>query len=141
MVFENYLKDLNRIDGEPVEFEWKKFPGFTTLGILEEIQKIMTELRCEPEQSKGRIILMSMYNDIVWRDRGNTENIMNSVTVANDARRFLLGRWSFLGPGSEKKCSDAETGSQQSDRADNREDPQVQHIEIKEVPRSSTLTR
>ena len=35
----------------------------------------------------------------------------------------------------------AETGSQQSDRADDREVPQVQHIEIKEVPRSSTLTR
>ena len=28
---------------------------------------------------------------------------MNSVAVANYARRFLLGRWSFLGPGSEKK--------------------------------------
>ena len=38
-------------------------------------------------------------------------------------------------------CSDTETGSQQSDHAEDREDPQVQHIEIKEVPRSSTLTR
>ena len=28
---------------------------------------------------------------------------MNSVTVANYARRFSRGRWSFLGPGSEKK--------------------------------------
>ena len=28
---------------------------------------------------------------------------MNSVTVANCARRLLLGRWSFWGPGSEKK--------------------------------------
>ena len=34
-----YLKDLTRIDGGPMEFEWKIFPGFTTLGILEEIQK------------------------------------------------------------------------------------------------------
>ena len=34
-----YLKDLNRIDGEPMEFEWKMFPGFTTLGSLEETQK------------------------------------------------------------------------------------------------------
>ena len=33
----NHLKD---IDGKPTEFEWKLFPGFTTLGILEEIQKI-----------------------------------------------------------------------------------------------------
>ena len=31
-------------------------------------------------------------------------------------------------------CSDAETGSQQSDHSEDREDPQVQHIEIKEVP-------
>ena len=44
-----YLKDLNRIDEEPMEFEWKIFPGIATLGILEEIQKIMTELQCEPE--------------------------------------------------------------------------------------------
>ena len=29
----------------------------------------------------------------------------NSVTVANYAHRFPLGRWSFLGPGSEKKWS------------------------------------
>ena len=32
-----YLKDLGRIHGEPLEFEWKNFPGFTTLGIIDEI--------------------------------------------------------------------------------------------------------
>ena len=57
------LKDVNRIDGEPMEFELKIFPGFTTLGILEEIQKIMIKLQCEAEQFEGRIIFMSMYND------------------------------------------------------------------------------
>ena len=31
----NHLKDLNRIDGEPKEFEWKIFPGLTTFGFLE----------------------------------------------------------------------------------------------------------
>ena len=30
-----YLKDLDRIDGEQMEFEWKNFPGFTTLQILD----------------------------------------------------------------------------------------------------------
>ena len=39
-----YLKDLNRIDGEQMELEWKIFPGFTTLGISEEIQKMVTEI-------------------------------------------------------------------------------------------------
>ena len=47
------------------------FPGFTTLRILDEIQKFMTESKCESEQSKGRIIFMSMYDDIDWGKRGN----------------------------------------------------------------------
>ena len=35
-------RESDRIDGEPMEFEWKKFPGFTALQILAEIQKMMT---------------------------------------------------------------------------------------------------
>ena len=89
---------MNRIDGKPMEFEWKIFPGFTTLGILEEIQKIMKDLQCEPEQFKDRIIFTSIYNDIVWREERSAEKCEhNSLTVANYARIFLLGRWSFLG--------------------------------------------
>ena len=59
-------RELDRVHGEPMEFEWKNFPGFSTLKILAEIQNIMTEIQCEPEQLPGRIIFMSMYNDIVW---------------------------------------------------------------------------
>ena len=48
MVFGNTLsQDLDRIDGEPMEFEWKNIPGFT-LGILDEIQQMMTKSKCEP---------------------------------------------------------------------------------------------
>ena len=57
-----YLKDLDRIDGEPMEFEWKHFPGLTSWRILTE----MTESKCEPKQFKRKIIFMPMYNDIVW---------------------------------------------------------------------------
>ena len=32
-----FFSELNRIDGQPKEFEWKIFPGFTTVGILIEI--------------------------------------------------------------------------------------------------------
>ena len=47
---------------------------------------------------------MSMFNDIAWEEKGNTEKCeFNSRTVANYARRFPRGHWSFLGPGSEKK--------------------------------------
>ena len=87
-----------------MKVEWENFQGFITLGFLDEIQKMMTELQCESEQFKGTIIFLSMYNDIEWRERGNKENsIMNSATGTNYARKFLPGRWSFLGPGSEKK--------------------------------------
>ena len=60
----NHFKDMNRIDGMPTEFEWKIFPGFTTLGLLEKMQSLMRDLQCELEHFKDRIIIMSMYNDI-----------------------------------------------------------------------------
>ena len=62
----NYLKELSRIDGMQTEFGWKIVPGFTTLGILEEIQKFMKSIQCEPEHANGRIIFMSMLDDIMW---------------------------------------------------------------------------
>ena len=59
-------KELDRIDGEPMEFGWEYFPGFTTLQILVEIQNTMTAIKCELEQFQGRIIIMPMYNDTSW---------------------------------------------------------------------------
>ena len=95
-----YLKDLDRIDGELMEFEWTIFPGFTTSGIAE-IQKMMAESKCEP---KGMIMFMSMCNDTTRRERGSRENcVANSVKFSEYARKFPQGRWSFLGPGCEKK--------------------------------------
>ena len=64
-----YLKELDRIDGEPMEFEWKNFPGFTALRILTEIQKMMAEFKCESEQIQGRILFMSTYNDVMENSR------------------------------------------------------------------------
>ena len=47
---------------------------------------------------------MSMYNDIDWRKRGNSENcIANAHRVTEYTRRFTRGHWSFPGPGSEQK--------------------------------------
>ena len=36
------------------------FPRFTTLQIFAEIQNMMPDIKCEPEQVQGRIIFMSM---------------------------------------------------------------------------------
>ena len=84
---------------------WEKvFPGIITLGLLEKIQSLMRDQQCEPEHFKDRIIFMSMYNDITWRGKGNTERFENNPqTVSEKARKFPRGHSSFLEPGSEKK--------------------------------------
>ena len=60
----NHFNDMNRMGGMQTEFEWKIFTGITTLGLLEEIQKLMEGFQCEHEHFKDRIIFMSMCNDI-----------------------------------------------------------------------------
>ena len=93
----NYFSELKQIDGKPIEFKWNIF-------ILNKIHKMIGELQCVPADFKGRIICMSMFNDIEWEARGNEESCENnSKRVEEYARRFPRGHWSFLGPGSEKK--------------------------------------
>ena len=58
-------RTLDTIDGEPMEFEWNIFPGFTTLEFVHEVQKFMSKMG-ESEQFQGRIIFTSMFNDIIW---------------------------------------------------------------------------
>ena len=36
---------LDRIDGEPMEFEWNIFPGFTTLQLSHKVQKLLLRLQ------------------------------------------------------------------------------------------------
>ena len=48
----------------------------------------------EPEQFQGRIIFMSMFNDIIDNER---ECIAKTTRVSLFAKRFPARRWSFLG--------------------------------------------
>ena len=94
---------MDTLDGEPMEFEWNIFPGFTTLQFVDEVQKFMSKMG-EPKQFQGRIIFMSMFNGISWGSKDNEqESNAGADLVSICARRCPPGRWSFLGPGSEKK--------------------------------------
>ena len=68
----------------------EKFSGFTTLGVLEEIQ--ISESQCELEHFKGKIIFMSMFNDIVWRERGNIEHRKVYTSTGNISSCFFIWR-------------------------------------------------
>ena len=57
---------------------------------------------------------MSMFNDISWGSQDNKQDCeLSANLVSSCARRFSPGRWSFFGPGSEKKwCSTHESKPQ-----------------------------
>ena len=70
---------------------------------------MMTKSKCEPEQFKGKIIFMPMYNDIDWTKRGNKETcVANALRVTEYARRFTQGHWSFLWYGTHAHKPDGE---------------------------------
>ena len=100
---QNY-RNFDRIDGEPMEFEWNIFPGFNTLQLSEEVKRLLLRLDETPESFTGTIILMSMFNDVSCGSKNNEkECLANAKLVSLYASRFGKGQWSFIGPGSEKK--------------------------------------
>ena len=78
------------------------FSGFNTLQLSQEVKSL--RLRLAPENLTGRIIFMSMFNDISCGSKDNEKECeSNAQLVSLFARRFGAGQWSFLGLGSEKK--------------------------------------
>ena len=41
---------LDTLDGEPMEFEWNIFPGFTTLQLCYKVQEFLSKMSFEPER-------------------------------------------------------------------------------------------
>ena len=57
---------------------------------------------------------MSMFNDISCDRKGNKEECLaNARVVKVLARKFGIGQWSYIGPGSEKKLYSTEENSPQ----------------------------
>ena len=108
-------RDYDGINGEPTEFEWNIFPGFTTLHLCGKINDLLSDLGQTPETSTGRILFVSMFNDISCDRKGNSEECLaNAGVVKGLARKFGVGQWSFIGPGSEKKWYSAENSPQEA---------------------------
>ena len=108
------FRDYDGINGEPTEFEWNIFPGFTTLQLCGKVTDLLSRLGETPETFTGRILLMSMFNDISCDKKDNEEECLaNAQVVSILARKFGIGQWSFIGPGSEKKWYSMEEDSPQ----------------------------
>ena len=58
-------RDFEDVKGESTEFEWNIFPGFTSLQLCDKIINLLSSLGQSPETFTGRILFMSMFNDIL----------------------------------------------------------------------------
>ena len=106
-------RDYDGINGEPTEFEWNIFPGFTTLQLCGKVNDLLSDLGEAPATFTGRILFMSMFNDISCDRKDNKDECLrNAESVKVFARRFGIGQWSFIGPGSEKKWYSSENSPQ-----------------------------
>ena len=112
---EKSYRDYDAVSGESTEFEWNIFPGFTTLQLCDKISNLLSSLGQSPETFTGRILFMSMFNDISCdRYDNKDECLKNAGFVKTFAKRFGIGQWSFIGPGSEKKWYPSENSPQRA---------------------------
>ena len=110
---ERSYRDYDAINGESTEFEWNIFPGFTALQLCDKVSDLLSSMGQTPESFTGRILFMSMFNDISCEGKGNKEQCLKDADyVKTFAIRFGIGQWSFIGPGSEKKWSPSENSPQ-----------------------------
>ena len=97
-------RNFDGINGEPTEFEWNIFPGFDTLQLCDKVKELLSILGETPANYTGRILFMSMFNDISCGTKDNEQECLAHARVVSlYARKFGTGHWSFIGPGSEKK--------------------------------------
>ena len=97
-------RDYDGISGEPTEFEWNIFPGFTTLQLYGKVTDLLSRLGETPETFTGRSC-----------DKKDNEEecLADAEVVSIFAKKFGIGQWSFIGPGSEKKWYSMEENSPQ----------------------------
>ena len=69
-------RDYDAINGESTKFEWNIFPGFTTLQHCGKINDLLSDLGKTPETFTGRILFMSMFNDISCGTKDNEQECL-----------------------------------------------------------------
>ena len=72
-------RNLDRIDGEPMEFEWNIFPEFNTLQLSEEVNFLLLRLGETPEIFTRRIIFMSI---LIHQEQSCTSELFKAIQDA-----------------------------------------------------------
>ena len=81
---ERSYRVYDAIDGESTEFERNIFPGFTTLQLCDKISDLLSSMGQTPESFTGRILFMSMFNDIFSDRKDNKDECLANAGVILD---------------------------------------------------------
>ena len=76
---EKSYREYDAINGESTEFEWNIFPGFTTLQLCDKINDLLSKLGHTPATFTGRILFMSMFNDISCDRKDNKDECLRNA--------------------------------------------------------------
>ena len=89
-------RDYDAINGESTEFDWNIFPGFTTLQLCDKISNLLSSLGQTPETFTGRILFMSMFNDIFCDRYDNKDECLRNANIVQKFAGDLVlvnGHW------------------------------------------------
>ena len=95
-------RDFDGIDGEPTKFEWNIFQGLDTLQLCGKVKSLLSRFGEKPENFTGRILFMSMFNDISCDKEDNEQECLaNARLVSLYARKFgkertIVIHWSWF---------------------------------------------
>ena len=88
-------RDYDGINGESTEFEWNIFPGFTALQLCDKINDLLSSVGQTPESFTGRILFMSMFNDIFCDRYDNKDECLRNANIV----KTFAGRFGVLDNG------------------------------------------
>ena len=90
--------ETDGITGQPTEFEWNIFPGFTTLQLCGKVTDLLSRSGETPETFTRRILFMSMFNDISCDGKGNEEQCVENASRLHTCKdvwyRTMVINWS-----------------------------------------------
>ena len=73
-------RNFDRIDGEPMEFEWNIFTGFTTLQLSQQFRSLLLTLNETLENFTGRIFQVDVHRHLMWsRDKEKRMRVKCSI--------------------------------------------------------------
>ena len=92
---ERSYRDFEDVSGESTEFDWNIFPGFTSLQLCDKISNLLSSLGQSPESFTGRILFMSMFNDIFCDRYDNKDECFKDCRICEDICKKIWN-WSMV---------------------------------------------